>query len=224
MDTGLSSHGRSDVANYGWVGWILTVIGLLVGYIYFRANRKIQRIEWWVVSDQLLIPAAIAEGLNPDVAVTVGGDTVKQPRIFELKIRNTGTVSLRMADMDGSFHVRVLGPGTRALRMTTTKLPGPRSSAAAETEYDYLSHGAGDIRYMVPTFLLNPGDSVALQLLLDGDGGEISIQGEADGYTIRQTDGPGETLNTVTLVALAAMSGLTGVNVNFPPRRRGRGL
>jgi len=168
-----------SIASLAWIGWVLTFAGLVTGYIYFRSNRKIKRIEWWVDSDQDLInfPGSV---IAEDISVAIDGDPLKHPRAVQLTIMNSGNVGLRTETMHKKFEVVCEGEQELCSAYVTRTIG--KQGRAEELPYLLAVRGHS---LDVPSTLLNPGDYVTCQLLIDGPKHEMSVLGEAEDFEIK---------------------------------------
>ncbi|WP_448642781.1 hypothetical protein [Geodermatophilus sp. URMC 63] len=166
------------MADLAWIGWVLAFLGLVAGYIYYRLNRKVKRIEWTILSDQSLL--ALPANEMPDrVTVNVGDDTLERPRAVLIRLKNTGNVGLSTKTMYRPFELVVSADNQlrtlSVVRMRAGEDDSERLPASVPPEGSVIP---------LPETLLNPGDEVSCLLLVDGSHGSVSVRGEAEDFTI----------------------------------------
>jgi hypothetical protein len=170
--------------------------------VYFRANRKIKRIEWWVDSDQSLINFPGMRHFSGRVAVLVDDEKLMKPRAVQVTIKNTGNVGLKTESMFRRFHI--VCEGSQRIRAVAVNrvIAQQAESESVETVFDPKT---GDL--VLPATLLNADDALSCRLLVDGDKSSITVRGEAEDFLIKsraggQSDGHGN--NKLTWAGLLA--------------------
>ncbi|WP_369252410.1 hypothetical protein [Geodermatophilus amargosae] len=204
------------MADLAWIAWVLAGIGLITGYVYFRLNRKVKRLEWTVVLDQSLLALPSSAALKGKVSVNIGSKTLREPRALTLKIKNTGNVGLSTKSMYRPFELVVAEESdVQTLTVTRTRV--------SDGEAEQLTSTAQlDARIIpLPETLLNPGDEVRCTLLIDGPRGGISLKGEAEDFVITGRREPSQEnlrererfLSSAALMAtaVALLGSLTGL-------------
>jgi hypothetical protein len=168
-----------SISDLAWIGWALALLSLVTGFVYFRANRKVKRIDWRIDSDQDLINFP-ATDLAEEITVLVDGNELRHPRAVQLTIKNTGNVGLRTETMYREFEVSCRGK-QKLITATVTRT----SAKQKRSEGIPVMISPNDALVGPLSTLLNPGNHITCQLLLDGPGGLIEVLGEAEDFEIR---------------------------------------
>jgi hypothetical protein len=133
-----------------WATVALVAVTVLVG---FRRTPK-SRMQYLPTHLQRLVTVP----LNTDVSVEVEGKKVKNAFSMEVRIVNTGRTALPASEWEGPLFIDV-SEGTEIISVSQIGATpvGVRSAIRLENN-----------RVIVPAFLMNPGDMLAVQLVCEG--------------------------------------------------------
>ncbi|WNV76927.1 hypothetical protein [Geodermatophilus sp. DSM 44513] len=191
------------MAELSWIGWVLALLGLLAGFIYFRLNRKVKRIEWKVGLDSNLISLHPGTTLHEHVTVNVGNETLKHPRVVIVTVKNTGNVGLSTKTMYRPFSLVVdEGSEARGIKMV-------RIRAGHTDQEDLPATFPLKPVITIPDTLLNSGDEVRCSLLIDGVPNSVSLVGEAEDFVIKGRREPSQEVLVARIKLLQRASLIT---------------
>jgi len=187
------------------------VIGAIVAYWVYRAQRSKREITYQVISDAPVIN--IDKAVADRVTITLDGDPVTtEVRLVVLKLWNSGNTAVRREDYDESL-VLTFNGGTvvswdvlettppelktylkQLLEIPITAPPSPslqpqtQSSVSAPIQEGTTPQPSPPpLKFIeLPKFLLNKGQSTSLTILLKGEKSEISMAGRiVDGGIVK---------------------------------------
>jgi hypothetical protein len=142
-----------------WAGLAVGLIALVEAVVLYLMQRRTKQLDYQIVTDrELVFPGPYGE--IGDLEISYKGHPVKAPRLLALKIVNSGKVEIRRDDFDHPLSIII--PKDSGL------LSSEISDVSSEvTRPSLLIHGE---EVEVEPLLLNPGDWIELQLLVDGPG------------------------------------------------------
>lgn len=166
--------------DYGWVAPVLTVIGFILGGIYFRKGQKRKRVEWWISLDQSLLADPNDRSFADQVSVNVGQKKLTQPRTVVIRTKNTGNVGFSTGKMEEPFCLR-FDDDRRLELLRVERLQKGSDEPEILRKYEDVA-----FRHEVPLpkTVLNPGDTLICQMLVDGQAGGIFLKGAAEDLTL----------------------------------------
>lgn len=167
------------MADLAWIGWLIAFASLVAGFIYFRANRKVKRVEWWIDSDQDLINLPGSD-IAEDITVAIDGDVLQHPRAVQLTIKNTGNVGLKTETMHRPFEVVCEGKQELCSAYVTRTIA--KQNRTESLPYILAVRGQS---LEIPSTLLNASDYVTCQLLINGPKSHLEVLGEAEDLDIK---------------------------------------
>ena len=149
------------------IKFIATVIGIaspilaLATFIGLKPEKR-KAIEWEYVAKGSLVNATTA---SPDkVEVTYEGRKIKQLTTLSGRLSNLGAIPIDGSDIkDGAMPSLTFSIPVIAAEVKGYNRDGIKASIATDKSTVRIEHG-----------LLNPGDSIGVQILIDGDPGEIA--------------------------------------------------
>ena len=137
---------------------IVSALAAVATFIGFKPEKK-KVIEWEYISKSSLVnPATPA---TEKIQVSYDGRQIKQLTVVTAKLSNTGALSV-----EGSDEMYPTVKFSEKVIRADTKEPN-RLGVRAEAQFD--EHSV-EIRHG----LLNPGDSIPIEILIEGDPGKIS--------------------------------------------------
>lgn len=130
----------------------------------------------------------VSESKVPDLKVFVDETELKYPALTVLKLHNNGTIPVRSDDFESNIKI-LLDNGARPIRAT-----------AVETTPDWLKVivAIDDSQVQIEPLLLNPGDSVTLNILSDGLPSSITTLSRVAGLSSITVQNEEKTNQTIT--------------------------
>lgn len=173
-----------------FLGPIATSLGICVSVILWTLNVRRKELSYEILANDVIVGLQdddkfkTAADANVDLEILVHGEAVKNVHHVKLKIANSGHISIRPQEFDGSMRVK-FGENAKIL-----------SAAISETyPSDLYERGAGDNApipliskieegkvYLRPV-LLNGKDYIVIKALVK-DGGKIDINSHIEGITV----------------------------------------
>ncbi len=132
---------------------LLAALAVVIGALQWHGARRRKGPAVALVTNRGLV----AHNARFPMRITYGDVTVGQPRLLVLAIGNVGNVPVVADDFETPLRVEI---GRSRLLDATVSRARPTDLPVS------LSHGEG--RLELQPLLLNPGDSIELQCLLDG--------------------------------------------------------
>jgi hypothetical protein len=146
----------------GWLSIILSVVGIVVGaWVSFLIHRREtkKRLGYRVVTHTPMVSQGA--GALELLSIRYDDRRLNDPQLVVLQISNPGSAALRPEDFQNDLRV-ILEGGARVVSVVgTTAGPAPGADPPSVT----LTEG-GELE--VAPLLLNSGDFIELQVLLDG--------------------------------------------------------
>lgn len=147
-----------------WLGTSIGLVGLVFGVYTYATSRRASRVSWRYSAVRLV--GAHAQ-LGTKLAVSYDGASVPRLTLSKVFIWNSGTETIRRADIADHDRVRIqLGDDAHLLNATVEKSVRPvnavtveSSAAGAFIDFDFLDPGDG-----VRISLLHTGDKIKPQL------------------------------------------------------------
>lgn len=160
------------------VGAIAAVVSTAVAIWAVISKRRPKRLQWFVVADQSFRPE-VATSAWPDLQVTYSGHTLKLARLVSVVVRNTGKETVTAKDFVSPIEVAGMGSdnfvaGAAALR--------PKGGYQVPVPITELTRCSVQCRPVV----LNPGDMLLINVLIDGDNSEIITTAHIAGFTFSE--------------------------------------
>lgn len=157
-------------------GWIAGAIGLAsLAYTLWNNHRQNKReVSWQTVAN---IPLLVAKP-NSDwgtLRVLLGETALENPRFVSIRLTNTGRTVLKPDDVSIPPIVRF--PKARVAAATVDLLPYGDSSPEVYAHTATLPTQ----EFKIDGPLLNPGDALTFQFLVDGDD-EFNVSFQAAGF------------------------------------------
>jgi hypothetical protein len=165
----------------GLVGTVIVgVIGWVVAWLIYKNGKRRKHLDYRVVSD---IPI-LASGNRPqELKVVYGPLEVKNPRITEVRFRNTGNQVIDEADFLGRPFRIPPRPNARLLDFNVLERPTDLVAKLEQQVGDRGEYDPGTL--MVYPKTLNADESFTVQLVYDG--GEPDWQPTVEGRIRDQT-------------------------------------
>lgn len=151
--------------NADWLtGTVVGAIGIAVALLIYFWQRKPKTLDYSVVSNVPLV--SHAAGMVGNLEVVYNRQSVKDPRLLVVRIKNTGKVAIVGEDyVEGpSIHF-----GSPVEVIDAFQVGG---SSPNMVQLIAVGHGHGPVEPEVG--LLNSGEYFDLQMLLDGDPGDVT--------------------------------------------------
>jgi hypothetical protein len=154
-----------------WAGVILAALGIVVAIAIYLRQRTIKRFEYHMISSrELMVDAKV--GGNKELRVRYGEREVKDPRLVALKLHNSGRMEIRSDDFEQP--VRIVVSPEASVVFTEVVGTNPDRLQPIITIAD-------DKTLELKPLLLNAGDWMELQLLVDGDPTPLELVGRIAG-------------------------------------------
>jgi hypothetical protein len=215
-----SQHQESAIATL--VGVVATVI---VAVLVARYQRAFRRISYMIIARQRLIPVTGYEQYS-DLRILFQDDLVKEPWIVIVHISNTGKQDIAPGDITKPISVDV-GNNANIRDARVTGSSPEDVYAAARLPIDENGQP-----FLEPV-AINRGNTIYVQLLLDGAPQEVTVVGRGVGIDKLERiepqqrndpDARATNRNFRVLAAVVAISALTaalstGVTLTFADRR-----
>jgi len=180
--------------NQGLITLIALVVGTFLTIIVYGLQRARKRLDHAIMSDSAILAAV---GAVEGIEVTWRGDQVlKFPRLVTLRLQNTGNRVIRLDDFDGPVVIE-LTHGVIVAADVIDKRESVRHPGALEivpAEYRTVS--------VHPT-LLNEGDWIEIQLLIDQDTAEWAQKSLQVHVVIEGQTRPGKRFAPTEIVELS---------------------
>jgi len=160
------------------VGIGIGVFGVLVSVTIAYFARRPKRLDYSITTNrQILVPGSYRQYSHLGaLAVTFEGERLSDPRLLVFRIANSGKIEIRPDDFDQPLHLSV---GLDA-KVVTAGVVGSQP-ADLSVKLDKISRSI----VALDPVLLNSGDWVDIQLLIDGLALEPTVNGRIAGATIR---------------------------------------
>ena len=142
-----------------WLSVALALVTIMAGFLYFRAGRKTKQMQYEWTADQALITSS-SHISSSDLSVTYKGDAVSSPRVIACRIANTGKVEILETDFAEAISIRLNG-GRVITPSLSFQVDGKEQSVLEPESQD-------DNTIVAPKMLFNPGDSLLVSILIDG--------------------------------------------------------
>jgi hypothetical protein len=159
---------------------ITTAVGIvasvIVSAIVFRRQRMFRRLNYSIITDQRLIPVGNYQEYS-DLRIEFRDDPVSEPWIVIIRISNTGRQDIGPADMTKPISIDV-GNNTciRDARVT---------GSVPEEVYEAKPLGIDEYgRPFLEPVAINLGNSIQVQLLLDGKPEKVVVVGRGVGIDV----------------------------------------
>ncbi|MBA2944918.1 PPC domain-containing protein [Streptomyces himalayensis] len=169
---------------FGWLGVVLSAIGIAVGArVAFVIHRRetTKRLGYRVVAHTPLVSQGA--GSLELLTIRYGDRRLDDARLVVLQISNPGSAAVQPGDFQNDLRVSLEGGAHVVSVVGATIGPGQGANPPSVT----LSEG-GELK--VSPLLLNPGDFVELQVLLDGVFTGVRVVGHlADVRSIEELSG-----------------------------------
>src|SRR5262245_14763372 len=160
---------------------LATIVALGIAIMQWRTHpRKVLEVTY-IAKLSLVNPA----GASEKVRVTYDGQYVKNLTKLSARVSNIGDTPIEKRDIEEPLVFTLQSGAVLAAEIVSTQPSGLRVGKTHDPRSVRLDHG-----------LLNPGDSIALEILTDGDPGWPSASARVSGVqalsvTIPSTDGTG---------------------------------
>lgn len=151
------------------IGVALAVLGIAVGIAVAWWQHKPKSLDYIITSKGMLMSEE-AQGLKGKLTVTCGDEVINNPWIVTIRIINTGKVAVAKQDYDIGDPIRVEFSKTPPTDGHITASSPPDIFKLDETVGEIGPQGA-----VLTPKLLNAGDWFEVQLLSDGDPGDIAV-------------------------------------------------
>lgn len=142
------------------LGGVVSVLGLLLGYVSHRRHQR-TRIGYRLVADSPL--AQNIDGIE-NLGIHYDGRVLTRPRLMVLEIINVGNVPIRPDDYQDDLGVTF----PEGVEIVWSSVQGTPASVTADVRVV-----AESVRIGRP--LLNAEDVLTLQVLADGDGADVRV-------------------------------------------------
>jgi hypothetical protein len=141
---------------------IVSAVVAVASFIGFKPERK-KLLEWEYVSKSSVVNPA-APGTEK-IQILYENRRIKQLTVVTARLTNIGSIPIDESDVkDGVFpSVRFSNTTVISAETKEANRPAIKASAAFDDHSVRIQHG-----------LLNPGDSIPVQILLEGDPGEVT--------------------------------------------------
>lgn len=136
-------------------------LGICLGFYYFRQSRIRKTLDWKPLSNTPLLAKAAA-GELPDLDVVYDGQSVRQPRIVRMRLQNTGNREVPADD----FVVFPTFTFNKARLLAAFVVDESSLDVYGVSEF-LFEPGAQGVQ--LDPEVLNPGDWVDLQFVIDGE-------------------------------------------------------
>lgn len=169
---------------------IVSPILALATFIGFKPE-KAKSLEWEYQSKSSLVNTSAAS--SDKIEVFYDGRKIKQLSAISARLVNSGGLSIDSSDVkDGAFPTVIFPASVTVIGAQVTKLTPTdlKATISYSTNFVRIEHG-----------LLNPTDNIELQILLEGDAGEIKafpqVSYRISGITTAKTLFPSEPLRPI---------------------------
>lgn len=188
-----------------WASVVVAVLSLGIAAFSLRANRKRKALGYETLLDQPLVNLN-APGY-PELTVSHDGVPVSKPRTVTMAVRNIGNVEALSTDYSAPITLRIKdkqGDRTSILRASVQTVD------ATQHQVDWTFSEQDDQHVSVDPVLLNPGDTLLFQFLLDGDG-QVEVLARLAGFRLVDTTSSLDTRGVWEEVLLTAVTLLVPV-------------
>lgn len=138
----------------GWTQVALAVVTLVVTFILFRSNRQAKALAYAIVDNRPLVMGPSQFPLE----VRYGGHLVKNPRLVVWRLANSGGQPIEVPHFEEAISFKVAGAKILSSEVTKTRPSTFRPTVEQR----------GDDMVVMERRLMNPGDLVEVQMLIDG--------------------------------------------------------
>lgn len=154
-----------------WIAAIFTVLAVLAPFIIYRLQARPKQFDYKVVTEGKLISDTHFTQTNA-LRILYGAQELRDPRILVVDLVNSGNTEIRKDDFEDP--VRLLLPhGTTVVTSEVVSTsPEELSPSIALLKHDGVK---------LQPLLLNSGDWIRLQLLLDGPAQHLRVLGRIAG-------------------------------------------
>jgi hypothetical protein len=161
-----------------WVGigaLVATALGAWFTFTSWQSTRRRKRLSWWVYLNETLVRHGNF-GNWSDLEIRYGQETVLDPRLIIVRIRNTGKVEIRADDIEEPLSV-IIGENAQIIASKLFRvrftIPGP-SNEIQPIKTDGHSVTA-------PPGLINTDEGLEWRLLVNGRAEAPDVQGHVAG-------------------------------------------
>jgi hypothetical protein len=161
-----------------WSGPLVGVLGLLFAVYAYNMNRKPKRLTYEVVTNQPIITASRYTRWA-ELSLRFGERELENPRLVVVRVTNTGKVEARSDDIDEPITVAAKG----ASEIVTARITQRRSGDEEVREVEPSSVTPSTV--VAPKVLLNEGEWLEFQLIVDGGRDPIAVGGRVAGFSLR---------------------------------------
>jgi hypothetical protein len=154
-----------------WLAVIFTGLAVLVAIVVYRLQTKTKQLSYQIVTNSRLVTA---ESFNnaEHMRVYFGRRRVHDPRLLVVRLVNTGNTEIRPSDFEQHMEI-AFEEGTKLVSIVKVD--------SKPTGLDPRINTGDDGRIAVSPLLMNEGDSIELQMLIDGDGKGLNVSGRVAG-------------------------------------------
>lgn len=177
---------KSIVPIFGPLSFLLA----LATFIGFKPEKG-KQLEWYYSSKSSLINTSAAS--SDKIAISYDGQKIRQLSVIAARLTNSGNLPIEAADVkDGAFPTVTFPSGSAVIgaQIKNRLPPNLRADVIHGTNFVRVEHG-----------LLNPSDFIEVQILLEGETGDIKTLPEASfriaGITKAITRFPSDTTSSV---------------------------
>jgi hypothetical protein len=179
------------------VGIAIGVVSLLLGVVYFRANRQRKALAYNVVSNTPLL--TLDEELDGQVSVSFEGEPVGDLHVVVLAVANTGNVPIEQDDYETPLSFEFSGAEACVLSAQVVKTRPPSLNVSVDSDRNAVT---------LQKALLNSQDLIHVKVLVTRFQGSISASARIAGVRDVREFKPQQRLDRVmTWTGI----GLTGV-------------
>ena len=145
-----------------WVGVLVAVAALVLGWVTYRSQRNRKRLEYLVLSNQQLVSRRVAS----DLEVTFQGRDVPDPSLVVIRIVSTGVKGIPAATFETPIAVTLHG-ADEIISTSTSALKPPDLPIKLRIEGN---------RVIIDPLLLNAEDLIELQALAAGQVRDVTVE------------------------------------------------
>lgn len=146
-----------------WEFWgvVITLVLFAAGYWISQRQEKFSDLSYTVLSSEPLVD--VKDTVGGRLRLMFDGKVVKDLNISLIKIYNAGTEPLKAVDFEGPLTVS-LGRGVRIYTAQITQ----REPISVQANLSFPSKVSKEAKLLVKTGLLNPNDSIVVQVISSG--------------------------------------------------------
>jgi hypothetical protein len=154
------------------VGLVGTISAVVLGVVIYRLQRRRKALSYELLTQTRLVK--VEEGYDSAIEILYEGQSVADVSLITLKIVNSGNLPITEDDYEMPA-VWTFGEEARVLSADVMETD--------PTTLQKMEHLIALVKndLVLGTWLLNPGDSITVKLLVSGFGGEISASGRIAG-------------------------------------------